>query len=67
MVQDNCKVHSTEQQFKSIINRVCERFVSRYQYISAKNCSKEERGQSETLVRLKGLEQKFPPNKEWLP
>ena len=30
MVQDNYKVHSTEQKFKVIINRVCERFVSRY-------------------------------------
>ena len=38
-----------------------------YRGISAKNCSREERGQSETWVRLESLEQKLLPNKEWLP
>ena len=38
-----------------------------YRGISAKNCSKKERGQSETWVHFKSLEQKMLPNKEWLP
>ena len=33
---------------------------------SAKNCSRKERGQSETWVHLKSLEQKMLSNKEWL-
>ena len=37
-----------------------------YQGISAKNCPREERGQSETWVHLKSLEQKMLSNKEWL-
>ena len=50
---------------------VCEQSIEYvndlYLGISAKNCSKEERGQSETCVRLESLEQKLLPNKEWLP
>ena len=34
--------------------------------ISDKNCSREERGQSEKWVGLESLEQKMLPNKEWL-
>ena len=34
--------------------------------ISAKNCSREERGQSETRVHLQSLEQKTFSNKKWL-
>ena len=37
-----------------------------YQGISAKNCSRDKRGQSETRVHLKSLEQKMLCNKEWL-
>ena len=37
-----------------------------HQGISAKNCSRKERGQSETWVHLKSLEQKMLSNKEWL-
>ena len=37
-----------------------------YWGISAKNYSREERGQSEKWVRLESLEQKLLPNKEWL-
>ena len=37
-----------------------------HQGISAKNCSKKERGQSETWVHFKSLEQKMMSNKEWL-
>ena len=37
-----------------------------YRGISAKNYSREERGQSEKWVRLESLEQKLLPNKEWL-
>ena len=37
-----------------------------YRGISAKNCSRDERGQSETLVHLQSLELKMHPNKEWL-
>ena len=37
-----------------------------YRGISAKNCSRDERGQSETRVHLQSLEQKMQPNKEWL-
>ena len=37
-----------------------------YRGISAKNCSRDERGQSETRVHLQSLERKMQPNKEWL-
>ena len=37
-----------------------------YWGISAKNCSREKRAQSEKWVRLGSLEQKLLPNKEWL-
>ena len=37
-----------------------------YRGISAKNCSRDERGQSETRVHLQSLAQKMQPNKEWL-
>ena len=37
-----------------------------YRDVSAKNYSREERGQSETWVRLESLEHKLLPNKEWL-
>ena len=37
-----------------------------YRGISAKNCSRNERGQSETLVHLQSLDQKMLSNKEWL-
>ena len=36
-----------------------------YQGISAKNCCRDERGQSETRVDLQSLEQKMLSNKEW--
>ena len=37
-----------------------------YRGISAKDCSRKERGQSEICVHLKSLEQKMLSNKEWL-
>ena len=37
-----------------------------YRGISAKNCSRDERGQSETRLHLQSLEQKMLCNKEWL-
>ena len=37
-----------------------------YRGISAKDCSRKERGQSETFMHLKSLEQKMLSNKEWL-
>ena len=37
-----------------------------YRGISAKNCSRKERGQSETWVHFKSLEQKMLSNKGWL-
>ena len=36
-----------------------------YRGISAKNCSRDERGQFETRVHLESLEQKMQLNKEW--
>ena len=37
-----------------------------YRGISAKNCTKHERGHSETRVHLQSLEQEMLFNKEWL-
>ena len=37
-----------------------------YRGISAKNCSRDKRGQPETRVRLQSLELKMLSNKEWL-
>ena len=37
-----------------------------YRGINAKNCCRDERGQSETRVDLQSLEQKMLSNKEWL-
>ena len=37
-----------------------------YRGICIKNCSRKERGQSESSVHLEGLEQKMLSNKEWL-
>ena len=37
-----------------------------YRSISAKNCSRDKRGQSETRVHFQSLEQKMLSNKEWL-
>ena len=37
-----------------------------YRGISAKNCSIDERGQSEKRVHLQSLWQKKLPNKDWL-
>ena len=37
-----------------------------YPGISAKNCSRDEREQSETRVHLQSLGQKMLSNKEWL-
>ena len=56
MAYGTYKVHTTEWQFKAIISGVCERCVSS---IIAINCSRGERGQSETRVHLKSLEQKI--------
>ena len=36
-----------------------------YRGISAKNCSRDERGQFETRMHLQSLEQKMQLNKEW--
>ena len=36
-----------------------------YRGISAKNCSRDERGQFETQVHLQSLGQKMQLNKEW--
>ena len=37
-----------------------------YRGISAKNCTKDKRGHSETRVHLQSLEQEMLFNKEWL-
>ena len=37
-----------------------------YRCVNAKNCSRDERGQSETRVHLQSLGQKMLSNKEWL-
>ena len=36
-----------------------------YRGISAKNCSRDERGQFETRMHLQSLEQKMQLNEEW--
>ena len=64
MIQDNYKVHLLNNSLKPLS---IEYVNDLYRGISANNCSKEERGQSETWVRLESLEQKLLPNKEWLP
>ena len=64
MIQDNYKVLLPSNSLKPLS---IEYVNDLYRGIGAKNCSKEERGQSETWVRLESLEQKLLPNKEWLP
>ena len=50
-----------------VLNSVSKEYANDvYRGISAKDCSKDERGQSETPVHLQNLEQKILSNKERL-